>query len=169
MKDVLKFFKTKIKKGKKIPISFFNRLLNCKDTGGKIDKKLLRPSKLRKYIALNEEGHPVVKRGGEGFWDNIGSVIPNLIKQGQETFDFIKDSKVKQQQRDNQEIQNKIDKLKLQRELQSLENGENPNQEPIDPSGEGCGRKKISKEEFLMRMKKGREAKARRLKVAGGF
>lgn len=173
--EVLKFFKTKIKKGKKIPLSLFNRLLNAKESGGSIGRKLTRPSKLRKYIALDEEGNPVVKRGGDGdsnggFWSGIANIIPNLVKQGQDTFDFMFDAKVKQQQRDNQEIQNKIDRIRLERELNDLQAEGKQNQQ-APPSGEGMSKHRISREEFIRRMKKAREAKRRmnHLKVAEGF
>lgn len=169
--DVLKFFKTKIKKGKKIPMSLFSRLLSAKESGGSIGRKLTKPSKLQKYIELDEEGNPIVKRGGGdgegGFWSQLANFVPNLVKQGQETYDFVYDAKVKQQQRDNQEIQNKIDRIRLERELNELQS---QNQQP-PPAGQGAGANRMSREELIRRLMKIREAKLKRshLKAAKGF
>ena len=127
---------------------------------------------MKKYITFDESGGAIVKRGGS-WWTqtlkylpNIVSSVNGLVNTGIAVNDAISAGRTKQQQEDILTMQNRIIQEQLNQQYNALRaQGTNPQVSTTIGNGckpKGCGRTRLSKEEFLERMRRGKEAKKKK-------
>ena len=168
--NVTRFLKHRIKKGKKIPPEVLRFLLKLREDPE--FRKYVSTHRMKKYITFDESGGAIVKRGGS-WWTQTLKYLPNivngvngLVNTGIAVNDAISAGRTKQQQEDILTMQNRIIQEQLNQQYNALRaQGTNPQVSTTIGNGckpKGCGRTRLSKEEFLERMRRGKEAKKKK-------
>ena len=165
MTRIARFLKYKIKKGRKIPPEIIRLLLKMR-SDPEYHKYLLE-HRMRKYIDFDESGGAIVKRGGSWWGLALKGVETglNLLNSGAAAYTNTKNAldtfKNRKVEGENRELSNEITNYELKKQKQRIDRERAA--DFLKKTGEGCkrGGNRLSKEEFLERMRRGKEAKKR--------